>query len=462
MNNNSRTGTLLFALAIAACLIFLILNVENTGSYQTEYWIVGLCMIVYLLLNFACHLRNPFYIFEPITLIFILYLFVFFVDPLLNIVQGTTAVMGFDVMGGCIDATLIFLVSYIAFVLGYYGILKKKTYKAITVENENINDDTDWKYTDIEKIAFILWIVSFCFGCIELIAKGVSPQYFLTLGLAGEIENLEADSAFGFLGNFRFSMITAWLYLFACRKKSGRTIICGILTLEYFVLRGFRHSLFVLILSPIIFLFVRKKSKPKNSQIFLLLIVIVLVMGIMQYVRGSLRSGTDVDWASFDSNIFVEAFTGNFDIYKTFYGMIKAVPSQLDYQFGNATILSVITMIIPRQLWPFKPVSPIITNLGLFCGQLAAKSGFAMPNIAEYYLDFGAIGCVVCLFLFGQVLQKLKNQYVYPKNSHRLILYSIMLPALMQVVLRGYSPSYIYLLLFYALPVIVIERSVRR
>ena len=138
--------------------------------------------------------------------------------------------------------------------------------------------------------------------------------------------------------------------------------------------------------------------------------------------------------------------------------MAVTVPNELEYQYGMASIVSVITMIIPRKIWPGKPISPIITNLHMFCGELAAKSGYAMPNISEYYLDFGVIGCIVMLFIFGQVLQKLKDLYRYKSyDRHGLILYSVMFPALLQVMLRGYSPSYMYLLFFYSFPVIIMK-----
>ena len=62
------------------------------------------------------------------------------------------------------------------------------------------------------------------------------------------------------------------------------------------------------------------------------------------------------------------------------------------------------------------------------------------------------------LFIFGQVLQKLKDLYRYKSyDRHGLILYSVMFPALLQVMLRGYSPSYMYLLFFYSFPVIIMK-----
>ena len=464
--NNKTTGLFVaFFLSVIISILCIFMGFPEGSEYTHEYILLGCLMIAYLIINFLFFIRFSLYIFEPITLVFVLYLFVFFIDPMINICTSETVCMGHDVMGGCESATLIFFFSYICFLFGYYGTFRKNmginTVDIYEIEGENIEED-NWAHSNIEIAALVIWIISFAFGCIELVSKGMSLSYFLTLGLQGEIENLYADSAFGFLGNFRFSMITAWVYLFVCNRKSLSTKICGLLTLEYFILRGFRHSLFVVIFAPIVYSFIKDKRTPKFRSLVIMLTVVVLVMGGMQFVRGSLREGTSVDWSTFDTSIFVDAIQGNCDVYKTFYGMVEVVPSELSYQLGKASIVSVITMIVPRRIWPSKPISPIITNLYMFCGNQAAKSGYAMPNISEYYLDFGSVGCCVCLFIFGKILQKLKENYeLRPYDKHGLILYAIFFPALLQVVLRGYSPSYVYLLFFYAFPVIVMKSVVR-
>lgn len=455
---SKESQSILVFLPFVAVLVCCFLYPEET-IYTKEYIFLSVGLFTYLLVNMICFSVFNIYIFEPIVLIFILYLFVFFIDPIINIINGETSVMGFQVMDGCIRATIVFIFSYLSFLIGYYSTFKISKNRSVSYQmGDNRTSLGNWDIQKIERVATIIWLLSFSFGCIELLSKGMSVSYFLSLGLSGQIEDIAAESAFGFFGNFRFSMITAWVYLFACNNKSVKTRICGVLTLEYFVLRGFRHSLFVAIFAPIVYSFVKKRKSPKKSTVVLMLVVIVLIMGIMQFVRGSLRSGTAVDWSSFETDIFIDAIQGNCDVYKTFYGMVMVVPDSIDYQWGMCSIVSVITMIIPRAFWPGKPVSPIITNLGMFCGEMAAKSGYAMPNISEYYLDFGTTGCVVFLFILGKILQKMKL-IAYSKILDRdmLILYSVIFPALLQVVLRGYSPSYIYLLFFYAFPVIVIR-----
>ena len=443
-----------------AILLFWLRIYPDSNKYISSYYTIGFCMILYCFANMLLLSSNGFYIFDPIPLVFLLYLFCIFIDPLINIKDGTVNNMGFDVMGGCDRATITFTISYFFLILGYQVNIKKVGIPAIAFSGKSSDCCEQYtSYNDNYRIALFIWMISFIFGCIELVARGVSVSYFLSLGIYGTVEDISGDSFLGFLGNFRFSMISAWLYLYVYRKKSPITIIAGLLTLEYFILRGFRHSLFVLIFSPIIFTYISNNKRVKFRTIISILGIIVIVMGLMQFIRGALRSGNSIDWASFDSNIFIESIKGNFDVYKTFYGIVNAVPSQLDYQWGMASIVSVVTMLIPRAIWPQKPISPLITELYRFCGPLAAQSGQAMPNISEFYLDFGWFGCVIGFFIYGILLRKMRYLYTKEDRSiHDLVLYSTLLPALMQVVLRGYSPSYWFLLLFYSFPILVIKR----
>lgn len=457
MNKNLAASSIMILLAAMITVLF---YYPVKSVYNTEYIIVSVCMILYLFFHICLFCRYGWYIFEPITIVGILYFFVFFVDPLLNIVLGTTYCMNeFDVMPGCVKATGAFMIAYIFLILGYYGSWKASP-QGYLQKNEIKKNHIiqNWNRKKVEKAALFIWVISFGCASLELVAKGMSISYFLTLGRTGSINDLYNQSAFGFLGNFRFSMITAWVYLFSCNRKSLKTVICGMLTLQYFILRGFRHALFVLIFAPIIYLYIKVRKSPKKSTLIIMLIIAVLVMGIMQFVRGALREDTVLDWTSFEANIFFDAIKGNFDIYKTFYGIAMTVPDQLGYQWGMASIICVITMVIPRYFWPSKPISPLITNLWMFCGELAAKSGYAMPHISEYYLDLGILGCCIGFFVFGRILHNLKRiclNQIY--DRHMLILYSIIFPALLQVTLRGYSPGYIFLLLFYSFPVIVIK-----
>lgn len=83
-------------------------------------------MIAFIFVNIVAFMKFSIYLFEPVFLVFIVYLFVFFIDPMVNIISGTTECMGYYVMDGCIRATVIFMLSYVMFLLGYYGVWRRK------------------------------------------------------------------------------------------------------------------------------------------------------------------------------------------------------------------------------------------------------------------------------------------------------------------------------------------------
>lgn len=431
-------------------------------EYAQEYIFVSICMGIYVLLGGVLFNIKGMYIFEPIVLIFILYLFIFFITPLLNIFEGKTTVYGTEIMDGCQKATIIFLISWVAFLIGYYADTKSKCkYTFLKKDTRLVKESREIK-NSIVVTAAVIWIFSFACGCIIYYQDGASPLYFLTLGKLGTMSSTKVSLSFDFLSNFRFCMISAWLYLFVYARKSILTIVTGFLTLEFFVLRGFRHALFVLILAPIVYVYLSKKKNPSLFKLSFLGIILIGIMGVLQFARTGLRRGIGIDWSIFDVSIFLDSIRGNFNVYTTFYGMMITVPEVLGFQWGIETIVSVVTMFIPRAIWSSKPIAPIITNLYVFVGEQAARRGWAMPNISEYYLDFGFVGCVIYMYIFGFLMKKAKELYLNREaGKHSLILYSILLPALFQVILRGYMPGNVTLLLLYFLPGIMIRWVVK-
>lgn len=90
-----------------------------------------------------------------------------------------------------------------------------------------------------------------------------------------------------------------------------------------------------------------------------------------------------------------------FEIFKTYYGIMKHIPKDLSYTYGQQIFLYTLIMFIPRALWTSKPEpvtrSVITTSISAY----ANMAGTAYPYIGEYYHEFGVAGVIVGCFIFG-------------------------------------------------------------
>lgn len=59
-------------------------------------------------------------LFEPFVFVSAMYFALLIFAPMVCIIRGTTLILGADTMGGCIKGTIVFLVSFFFFSIGYY------------------------------------------------------------------------------------------------------------------------------------------------------------------------------------------------------------------------------------------------------------------------------------------------------------------------------------------------------
>jgi hypothetical protein len=96
------------------------------------------------------------------------------------------------------------------------------------------------------------------------------------------------------------------------------------------------------------------------------------------------------------------------------------------------------------------------------------QQGLAYPNLGEFYVNFGLVGEIGGMFLFGYLLRR--AWMFLQRNPHdpwALIIYSMTLPFLVQVVSRGYFVQIAQEFVFIFGPVLIGrrlfgERAVRR
>ena len=437
---------------------FVIACPVNMDSTMKEYFLflLGNSFVITVLLSFVL-ISYDIYLFEPFTIVSVLYYGMFCCQPLIDIISGDTTILGFEVFNGCFRATIIFSVSFVLFLFGYFynrhGIVKNNnSYKNNIVCNES----------QIIFAAVVIWSFGFLIGIYNFISQGKSVLYVFSVGLKGSYDSVE-HSGLGAFGNMQHLMVAPLMYMFIhMRKKTLPIFLYLITTLMYFT-GGSRWILVVLFGMPVVYHYTLKNKTPKMSVIILGLTGVLILFGFIEVVRYGIRSGAGFDGSSFEVDKVNDVIKGNLDIYKGFYGMVEAVPNELEYQLGAQTLLAPIWNIVPRAIWPSKPKTPTSANQYRWLGTRGSESGIAYPKISEFYFDFGVIGAWIGMLITGIILGKIIKWFnSYDRTENTLVGYSIFYPLLVQLIGRADAPNNFYKIVFLLLPVLFMSLIMKR
>ncbi len=422
------------------------LNVWNYAALTVAYFIVaGLLLLK--------HIFRGLDLFEPLVFITVLYLMIFCITPIMDLIGNTHTVLGVDTFSGCLKGTFIFAVSYIAFYLGYLA----QHPKELAPGTPMVAPPNDSQRQTACFAAVCIWLISYVVSSVPLLLSGRSALYIATSGIMGENLLAIVDPPLGFMGFLSTCLIPAFMYVLVYGKSTSLKAILFVLTFTAFLVRGFRYILIVTLFAPAIYYYLQQNKRPGALALGAAGSVAAFMIGIVGFARRGIRYGTTLDWAAFDFMDIVEAIKGNFEIYKPFYGLVTVVPDLHDYTWGEQLLFTFV-MLVPRAIWPDKPDSVIFELTGLSVNNYAIAAGAAWPNIGEFYSEFGVAGSVVCMLLFGMLCGWCRKLYQSPaRDDHSLIAYSILLPAALQVVIRGYTPANFYLVVFLLLPILLIK-----
>lgn len=398
-------------------------------------------------------------IFEPFILISVLYFCLFIFTPMIFIITGETDAHGSNIMNGAIKATIIFDFSYISFVIGYCICNVKSKVRLNKMAKIN------WRIDDKQlKIAIMAWGVAYVLSLVHLIGSGKNIIQILTIGSVNSTNTYGMNSMLGFISNFSFCMIVPWLYICFFSKSKFFKVVVTYLTLSAYLIRGFRYIVIIMIISFVIMYYKKKEATPKLVTCILGLIGMLIFIGALGFMRNGIRTGVKTDWSSFGINNIIYALESNFDIYKTFYGIVDNYPKYYNYTFGRSMFFETIIMFIPRMFWPSKPLAldaSVVLAIRRSVSEFAIiNAAMATPNIGEFYVDFGIVGCIVFMFILGFVA-KWVTKFYFKNSIDDIVLYSIIMPTFLQLVIRGYTPSNFYLVVFLIMPIYIIKMANR-
>lgn len=436
--------------------VYLSSKCDISGIYGLEYMVllIGYLIVGALFLYAVVHREAD--IFEPIPMFLLLFIGLFSIAPIAITAEGTIELAGVNFMDGCIKVTVLYVLTSIAFTLGYY--------------RDKRNDVIyDYNHQDINNHALIFWILLITWAVCLMLGfwfqykvRGMSYKYILTLGTGGTFNKENTvESSVNFILNFSYSTIVPWLYFVFYYKNNIVKAITTFCMVTLFIVCGWRNVIIIMGLSAVCVYFVKNNKRPTMKQISVAIIVGVVFLGILGAARGSLRNGVSVDSQLFSFekiiyNVFY-ALETNFNLYQPFYAIAIKYPSEYMYTFGKAIFIDTIVTVIPRAIWPGKPLAfDNALNLAIrrSTDDIVVKAyAMAVPSIGEIYVDFGMIGTTIICGWLGSISRRIANLYQKRnKDFIDLVNYGVFFGVLFVLVMRGCMPNNFYYVIFLMWP----------
>lgn len=337
------------------------------------------------------------------------------------------------------------VISFLAVIICILGIYVSKLKRP----NLNLNVQLNDKQTKI------LLIVSGIFNVTNVIIL------ILFFGGIDNFFGLLSNRTKNFEGlNWIFSgiscMVMASLIVYGLNPQYARKKIFKVYTLIGFLFLFFTGSRILMLLSLMNFLviseYVRKKRIKLSKIIAVTLSFLVFYMAYFIIFRTYLPTGS---WDYFNANskelLINTVMNGGTGFLDGLVVVTSYMPYPVELLYGS-TFLGVITMLIPRAIFPGKyPLGSAVYNYLFNSDQYSSGTGQNPTLMGEFYMNFGFLGLFVCMFLFGislGFLEMWKEEGIKNKTLVPAIIYSLIFPSILLYMKSGLGTATFYRLLF--------------
>lgn len=447
-NKKSHIGALILLCII--CYIYFAFNTNHhTLEYLAEYSFLNNSLLVFFVLYVISVFINPKNILQPLHIFAAFYLCIFFITPMVSINANEADCLGINVMGSCKYATIIVLLAFLFFIIGYS--LKKLPNNTKRIEKIDAE-----KEKQLLKTAYIMFLILSIVNIGILLYSGFNLYFLFSLG-NGSAQTRGLKGVL-FLINFSYSLLVPWLFICVYSKNKVIKILCSYILFVIFFAYGWRFIIYIMAIAYSIVYF-RIKNKTPNFRFIIVLVSVLLAFSvIMGAIRNSIRQGQSAEFDGINNDNITYTLQSNFDIYKTYYGIVDNYPTKYDYWYGEVIFVSPLIMWVPRFIWPSKPhgdAYPTTISIKNAVGKDSIeKAAMASPNLTEYYLDFGILGVIVFSFILGKI-SKIMMSLHYSNNIYDVIRYALFCGFLVQLINRGYIPQLMTLFVFLYIPLLL-------
>jgi len=400
-------------------------------------------------------------IFNPVYLFLALYTVQYVIEPIDFLLNGPR-----HLPRGSYYVNLGFLytiLGLIAFLFGYHGSLGSK----IAAKLPRLSSLWSGRRTImVVSVLYLVGIIAFMYLIRVTGGSGVSGLLAIAL--------VRREFLFGrmWIVAAMRTMVVGSLVLFAFFVRGKRAnsrglllsviLVCLLPLLPLFFVGG-RYDMLLLMLGLLII----RHYLSKPIHLWQALIVgAILAGGAVWYgiIRGGAISFHEfMESASWSS--YLHEVAARFQGYELFLVMLEEMPRTLDFQWGRTIFIDPLVLLVPRVLWPGKPIA-----LGnevfqvAFMPDVFAYSNPGLTIIAELYGNFSVPGIIMGMWLYGvfwKTLYSFLRLHDFSKSQGIVVAYVLTLFTLFDSISGGIS-SLMVDAFMYLLPLVLILKFIGR
>jgi len=440
--------------------VFPVFAAESTYWTSSGQVLAGLLMLLIISAGvLTIHSPPGKDVFNPLYLFLALYTVQYVLEPIDLFLNGPRHL---GLASYHINLSLLYaILGLMAFLLGYHGGLGAKIATKIQRSRSGLDR---FRTIVVGSIAYLAGIIAFLYIVLMALQGGISLE---------TIPHVRREIFFGqmwIVEPIRIMVISS-LVLFASfmggKQAHGRppflvTIICLAPLVPFFFL-GWRYDMLLLITGLLVIR--HYLTKPLHFW-EILPIGVMLVGGVVWYgiIRGGVMSFEDfrrsASWTS-----YLHEVAGRFQGYELFLLMLQGMPSILDFQLGKTMFVDPVLFLVPRILWPGKPIT--LGNdvfQAAFMPEVFSYSNPGLSIIAELYGNFSVLGIIVGMFLYGvfwKAVYSFLKAHDCSKSPGIVIIYAVLLSTLFESISGGVS-SLMVNVFVYLVPLVLILKFIGR
>lgn len=393
-------------------------------------------------------------LFEPFTMVTVVYTLTFFVAPVLEFGVGNTSRFGVDVSGNALLATITATLGYIAFYAGYelYHPMMKR------IPKTSVETVSPERAVLVKQIALFIWLLCYVLCLYNYLKRGYSLSYIVTAGFGGESDAEIAEDSLAFLSYAKYALVGSWMCLFPFSKNRLILVTTYVLTVSMLLFGGSRSSLLMILIAPIAFQCIRIGREPSLRSVLIAAVVLVFAFAVIQVARNGVKLGNGFSLEGYELADMFTPYLNEIEGFKVYYSLFDVFPVKKSFLLGTQMVGYTLIMLVPRSIWPGKPDAPIHDIVYQAMGLQALQSGNSYPFIGELFVEFGVPGCILGMLLFGALCKKIGTLWSsWHGNTFPLVEYCLFYPALFQFMIRGYFPSNCMMFMFLLAPVLLVK-----